>query len=444
MSNPPSTKAINRLAIPAIFAGIAEPVLSITDTAIVGNIPENGLESLAAAGIVGSFLSMLIWILGQTRSAISAIVSQYLGAGKREDIRSLPAQAIYLNVGLSVLILLATLPFSSQIFQWLNASGTILDYCISYYGIRVWGFPLTLFTFAVMGVFQGLQNTLWPMSIALTGTVINIVLDFALVYGVDGFLPAMYLEGAAWASLIAQGCMAVMAVVLLVKNTDIPLRLTLPFHPEMRRLVGMVLNLFVRTLSLNVALLFAVREATAMGDRYIGAHTIAVNLWLFAAFFIDGYSAAGKILGGRFLGARDYDQLWNLARKTLRFGWVVCAVLMGAGALFYYPIGRLFSSDPAVLEAFYGIFFVVILGMPVNAIAFIYDGLYKGMGKMRLLRNVLLAATFLGFLPVLYLGVYLDWKLYGVWAAFTVWMAIRGGALVWNFRSRFRPLLQKV
>lgn len=443
MSNPPSTKAINRLAIPAIFAGIAEPVLSITDTAIVGNIPENGLESLAAAGIVGSFLSMLVWILGQTRSAISAIVSQYLGAGKREEIRSLPAQAIYLNIGLSVLILLATLPFSSQIFQWLNASGTILEYCISYYGIRVWGFPLTLFTFAVMGVFQGLQNTLWPMSIALTGTVINIVLDFALVYGVDGFLPAMHLEGAAWASLIAQGCMAVMAVALLVKNTDIPLRLTLPFHPEMRRLVGMVLNLFVRTLSLNVALLFAVREATAMGDRYIGAHTIAVNLWLFAAFFIDGYSAAGKILGGRFLGARDYDQLWSLARKTLRFGWVVCAVLMGAGALFYYPIGRLFSSDPPVLEAFYGIFFVVILGMPINAVAFIYDGLYKGMGKMRFLRNVLLAATFLGFLPVLYLGVYLDWELYGVWAAFTVWMAIRGGALVWNFRSRFRPLLQK-
>ena len=61
-------RTINKLAIPATIAGIAEPLLSITDTAIVGNIPVDGLESLAAAGIVGSFLSMLIWILGQTQA----------------------------------------------------------------------------------------------------------------------------------------------------------------------------------------------------------------------------------------------------------------------------------------------------------------------------------------------------------------------------------------
>ena len=132
-----SRKNINRLAIPAIVAGIAEPVLSITDTAIVGNIPEYGLESLAAVGIVGSFLSMLIWILGQTRSAISAIIAQYYGAGKLKEITSLPAQAISLNVGISILILLVSLPFSREIFELLNASGKILEYCISYYGIRV-------------------------------------------------------------------------------------------------------------------------------------------------------------------------------------------------------------------------------------------------------------------------------------------------------------------
>ncbi|MDG1571594.1 MATE family efflux transporter [Robiginitalea sp. M366] len=442
MSKELSSRSINRLAIPAIFAGIAEPVLSITDTAIVGNIPEFGVESLAAAGIVGAFLSMLIWILGQTRSAISAIVAQYLGAGRLSEIGSLPAQAIYLNVSVSILILLATLPFSEGIFQLLNAQGRVLEYCVSYYGIRVWGFPLTLFTFAIMGIFQGLQNTVWPMLIALTGTLINIVLDLALVYGIAGWIDPMNLEGAAWASLIAQGVMAGLALFLLLRRTQVGLRFTLPLHPELKRLVGMALNLFVRTLSLNIALLFAVREATALGDRYIGAHTIAVNLWLFAAFFIDGYSAAGKILGGRFLGARDYDRLWLLARKALRYGWVVSAMLMLAGGVFYNQVGRLFSSDPAVLEAFSQIFIIVILGMPVNTLAFIYDGLYKGMGKMRFLRNVLLVATFLGFLPALYLGVWLGWQLYGIWAAMMVWMAIRGGALVWDFRRKFRPLLQ--
>ena len=88
--------------IPAIIAGIAEPVLSSTDAAVVGNIAEFGTESLAAVGIVGTFLSALIWILGQTRSAISAIISQNLGAGKIEDLKSFPAQAIFFNIALSI------------------------------------------------------------------------------------------------------------------------------------------------------------------------------------------------------------------------------------------------------------------------------------------------------------------------------------------------------
>jgi len=439
-----SRKNINRLAIPAVVAGIAEPVLSITDTAIVGNIPENGLESLAAVGIVGSFLSMLIWILGQTRSAISAIIAQYYGAGRIQDITSLPAQAITLNVGISILILLLSLPFSNEIFELLNASGKILEYCVSYYGIRVWGFPLTLLVFAIMGIFQGLQNTIWPMVIAITGASANIVLDFILVYGIEGWINPMYLEGAAWASLASQALMAVMALWLLVTQTSVRLLPKWPLHPELKRLIGMALNLFVRTLSLNAALLFAVREATALGDQYIGAHTIAVNLWLFAAFFVDGYSAAGKILGGRFLGARDYDSLWLLARRTLRYGLWVSLGLMVLGAIFYQQIGRVFSADPTVLSVFKSVFFIVILGLPINTLAFVYDGIFKGLGKMKYLRNVLLAATFLVFIPVLYVGNFMGWGLYGIWAAFTCWMLIRGGALVWKFRREFRPLLQNI
>ncbi len=231
-------KTINKLAIPATIAGIAEPLLSITDTAIVGNIPTDGIESLAAAGIVGSFLSMLIWILGQTRSAISTIISQYLGADKINEVKSLPVQAIFLNISLSIIILLSTIFIVDEIFQMLNATGEILAYCVSYYTIRVWGFPLTLFTFAVMGVFRGLQNTFYPMLIAITGAVVNVILDFALVYGVDGLFKPMYLEGAGWASLIAQALMAILAFVLLITKTNISLRLSFLPHPELGRLVA--------------------------------------------------------------------------------------------------------------------------------------------------------------------------------------------------------------
>lgn len=442
-SNAPiNFKTINKLAIPATIAGIAEPLLSITDTAIVGNIPVDGLESLAAAGIVGAFLSMLIWILGQTRSAISAIISQYLGAGKIDDIQALPAQAIFLNISLSILILLSTIFIVDDIFEFLNASGKILEYCISYYSIRVWGFPLTLFVFAVMGIFRGLQNTYWPMMIAIVGAVLNVILDFAFVYGIEGLIEPMYLAGAAWASLIAQGIMAIMAFILLITKTNISLKLKLPLHQELGRLVIMSLNLFVRAIALNTALILAVREATALGDKYIGAHTIAINIWLFSAFFIDGYGAAGNIIGGRLLGAKNYSGLWGLAKKIVLYGFLVSLVLVLLGFLFYRPIGRLFSNETVVLETFYSIFFIVIIGLPMNTLAFVLDGLFKGLGEMKYLRNTLLAATFLGFVPALFLGKYLSWGFYGIWIAFTVWMVIRGLALVFKFSRKFRPLLQ--
>lgn len=444
MKSEVTLKSINKLAIPATIAGIAEPVLSITDTAVVGNIPFDGLESLAAVGIVGSFLSMLIWILGQTRSAISTIISQYLGAGQLESVRTLPAQAIYFNILLSLIVLLGTIFVMEDIFSLLNASGKILDYCVDYYSIRVWGFPLTLFVFAVMGIFRGLQNTFWPMIIATTGALLNIVLDFILVYGIEGLIPAMHLEGAAWASLISQAVMAIMAIILLIRKTDITLKLQLPIHPEMGRLVRMSLDLFVRTVALNVALILAVREAAALGDRYIGAHTIAINLWLFAAFFVDGYSAAGNSMAGKLFGAKDYNGLWSLSKKIMRYGLLVSLGLMLAGFILYRPLGRLFSNEVIVLHTFYSIFYIVILAQPMNTVAFVFDGIFKGLGEMKYLRNVLLVATFIGFVPVLYTSLYFNLGIHGIWIALTVWMAIRSVALVWKFRRKFRPLLQKL
>jgi MATE family multidrug resistance protein len=433
-----SFKNIHRLAIPALIAGIAEPVLSATDAAVVGNISENGTEALAAVGIVGSFLSALIWILGQTRSAISSIISQYLGAGKIDEVKNLPAQAIALNVALSIIILVSTIFFVEGIFKLYNASGLVLEFSVDYYNIRVWGFPLTLFTFAVFGVFRGLQNTFWPMIIALAGAGVNIGLDFALVYGIEGWIEPMHLKGAAWASLIAQGLMALLSLWLLLWKTNISLKLSFPLHPELYKLVGMALNLFVRTLALNVAIYFANAFATDYGTAFIAAQTIALNLWLFSAFFIDGYASSGNILGGKLYGARDFEQLKQLGIKVSIYGLLVSVLLMIVGWILYEPLGLLFSKDPEVLERFKEIFFIVILVQPINALAFVFDGIFKGMGKMKYLRNVLLSATFFGFIPVIFLGDYLGLKLYGVWIAFVVWSMIRAVALLTKFRKIVR------
>jgi len=430
-------KGINKLAIPAIIAGIAEPILSITDTAIVGNLQQHPTEALAAVGIAGSFISAMIWILAQTRSAISATISKYLGAKKLDEIETLPAQIIMINLILSGIIWFLTVFFVEEIFRLYNADGLVLNYAIDYYKIRAIGFPLTLFVFSVFGVFRGLQNTYWPMVISVIGAVLNVVLDFILVFGIEGFIEPMNVKGAAWASVIAQAVMAILSLVLLLKKTPFNLKLSFTFNKEIINLLGLSLNLMGRALSLNIALYLANAYATKYGNNYIAAQTIAFQIWLFFAFFIDGYSSVGDIVSGKLLGEKNYKKLWRLSIKLSRYSIVVSFILSLFCVIFYFPIGRLFSQDPLVLQSFYGIFWMVLIMQPINAVAFVFDGIFKGLGEAATLRNLLLFATFLGFVPVLLIGDYFNLKLYGIWLAFTVWMLMRAGILVIKFRRKY-------
>lgn len=439
-----SFKHINKLAIPALIAGVAEPLLSTTDLAIVGNIEHNATESIAAIGIVGVFLSMLIWVFGQTRSGISSIISQYLGANKLKEVKNLPAQAIVLVVITSLFILGISYPFSKQIFQFYNASGIILDYSVEYYRIRVFGFPFTLFVIAIFGVFRGLQNTMYPMLIAIVGTVVNIILDIILVYGIEGYIDAMNIQGAAYASVIAQIIMAITSAYLLLTKTKISLKFQLPFNKEIPRFINMILNLFIRTIALNVALYFATSYATNYGKEYIAAYTIGLNLWLMGAFMIDGYSSAGNILSGKLLGAKAYKTLFKLGNNLIIYGLVFGSFLALIGFGFYNFIGAIFTKEQEVLMEFYDTFWIILLMQPICSIAFIYDGMFKGLGEMKYLRNVLLFSTALVFIPLLLFFDSIDYKLYAIWIAFYGWIIARAILLILKFRNKFSSHSQKV
>lgn len=436
-------KNINKLAIPALIAGIAEPLLSITDTAIVGHIDTNATENLAAVGIVGAFISMLVWVFGQVRSAISSIVSQYVGAHKLDEVHDLPAQATAIVLTGSLIILAISYPFATTIFEFYNASGLVLDYAVTYFKIRIFGFPFSLFIFAIFGTFRGLQNTYYPMMIAITGALLNVVLDIMLVYGVEGIIAPMHIEGAAYASVISQIVMAGIAAYLLLKKTSISLKVQLPFNKEIKRMMGMISNLFIRTIALNVALYFGTSYATSYGKEYIAAYTIGLNLWFLGAFMIDGYSSAGNILSGKLLGAKEYQTLLRLSRKLTKYGFVIGIFLAIVGGLFYESIGTVFTKDPEVLEKFYASFWIILAMQPLCAITFIFDGMYKGMGEMKILRNLLLLSTGVVFIPVLLVFDVFDYKLHAIWIAFTCWIVVRGFPLILLFRRKFIPLAQK-
>ena len=437
MDNSVSFKNINKIAIPAIIAGIAEPLISLTDIAVIGNVNENSIEALAAAGLVGSFLSAIIWIVAQTKTAISAIVSQHLGANRLHAVKTLIPQAIFFNFLFSLVIYATTAYFAKAIFSAYNADGLILQYSEDYYQIRALGYPLTLVTFAIFGVFRGLQNTLWAMKCSLTGAAVNILLDYLLVYGVDGLIPPMHLKGAAYASLAAQGTMLVMAFWFFFKKTPFHLKLSFNINPRMRGLLIMAANLFIRTAALNFAIYLANAYATDYGKNYIAAQSILMNIWLFFSFFIDGYANAGNAIGGKLLGARDYKNLWELSKKISKYAVLIALILMAICALLYNQIGLLFNKEASVLALFSSVFWIVLLMQPVNAIAFMFDGIFKGLGEAKYLRNVLLVATFLGFTPALLISDYFGLELYGIWIAFFVWMLIRSSTLVIYFRRKY-------
>ncbi|WP_408022144.1 MATE family efflux transporter [Sinomicrobium oceani] len=437
IKNKVSFRSINKLAIPAIIAGIAEPLISLTDIAIIGNVDENPVEALAAAGIVGSFLSAIIWIVAQTKTAISAMVSQHLGANRLHAIRTLVPQAIVFNILLSLLIYVSTSVFAEIIFGAYNAEGLMLQYSVEYYRIRAVGYPLTLVTFALFGVFRGLQNTLWAMKASLAGAVVNVVFDYILVYGIAGVVPAYHLKGAAYASLLAQLVMLCMALYFYFSKTPFSWKVSLHINPRLRGLLTMSFNLFIRTAALNFAIYLANAYATDYGRNYIAAQSMLMNIWLFFSFFIDGYANAGNAISGKLLGARDYHRLWYLSVDICKYAIGIAVILMVVCGVFYDAIGLLFSKDPMVLATFAAVFWMVLLMQPVNAVAFMFDGIFKGLGEAAYLRNVLIAATFLGFTPTLFITDYWGLKLHGVWIAFMVWMLIRAGALIIKFRRKY-------
>ena len=431
---------IQRLAIPALISGIAEPILSITDTIVVGNMAENATVSLGAVGIVGSFISMLIWVFGQTRSVISSIISQALGMKKLNEVKNLPAQAILIIISCSVIIILLTFFNSESLFKFYNARGSLLNYCVDYFNIRIWGLPFTLLTIGIFGIFRGLQNTFYPMIIALVGTGLNIILDIVLVYGVDGLVSPMHVKGAAYASLIAQFIMAVIAVILLYKKTNIKLSVGLPVNPKISSFLSMFGNLVVRTAALNIALYFCNAYATKYGDEFIAAYTVVINLWFLVAFIIDGYSSAGTILSGKLFGEKAFGILYKFGNDLIVIGVKIGAIMCLVGFILYYPLGKLFNNDPKVLLEFYNVFWIVLLMLPLCSIAFIFDGIFKGLGWMKELRNVLVFSTFFVFIPFLLLFDYYGLKLHGVFYAFILWIVARAIPLIIKFNKTFRNL----
>lgn len=434
-------QSILSLAIPAIIAGIAEPLISLTDVAVIGNMKDNAVEGLLAVGLVGSFLSAIIWTLAQTKTSISSIVSNALGSDQLNKINSLIPQVIWINITLGILIYIVTAPLATWIFTLYNTKGTTLFLSISYYQIRAIGFPITLSAFAIFGVFRGIQNTAWAMIASISGALINVILDYTLVYGIGDLIPSYGIMGAAYASLAAQIVMLIIALYFLYHKTPFQLhRLSWNPHPKLKRHIALTANFFLRTAAINVAIFLSYRYASGYGDEYGATHAILMNIWLFFSFFIDGFASAGNAIGGKLLGSNDAQGLKYLGKTTTTYGVMVALILVVLSGFFYNTIGIQFTDSAIVFDLFLSTFWIVLIMQPINAVAFVFDGIFKGWGEASYLRNLLFLLTAFVFIPTLLILDYFDFQLYAIWIAFGLWMLGRAIILAYKFYLKIKSM----
>ena len=321
--------------------------------------------------------------------------------------------------------------------RFYDAEGTFLDYCLDYFHIRVWGFPFTLLTLTIHSIFRGFQNTSWSMYISILGGIINLVFNYIFVY-----IFHWDIKGLAWASLLAQGTMFVVSVVVMYRWTPFKFFWVNGLHPKFMESIRMSADLLIRSSLLQAVLYFSFSRASLLGANgdhtIVATHTLLNQVWSFSTFLFDGYCNAGGLLSGRLYGIGQYQAIRNLVKQLF---YIVLAIGIGiliVYFIFYYWIGTILTQDIDILPLFYDNFWIVVLMQPITAIAFLFDGIYKGMGLTKQLRNTFIIATLLGFFPAYYITQnLLGWGLSGIWIAFYVWMVFRGGVLFLHYLSYF-------
>lgn len=430
-----SSKEINRLAIPAIIAGISEPLISMADTAIIGHI---GTNELAGVGLASSLYLTLLWIISASRSVISSYVAVNLSKRRKPDVIAIMQQGIVFSAFVGLLLAVPAIIFADQIFTLYSATGKTKEVAVNFFSIRAMGIPISLAMLTIHGIFRGFQNTVWSMQITLIGGAVNIILDLLLVFGINGLIPSLGYEGAAYASLCAQVTMFLISSYYLNKKCNIPFKIHFTFSVEFIKLVKLGVDMVLRTASVNTAYYLANRYATTYGTQYIASHTIAMNIWFLSAFFIDGYSNAAIAMSGKLKGEDDKKGLFLLGKRVIKSGVFLALGLCAVYALSYPFIAKLFTDDTSVSDLFLTFFWMVILIQPFNAIAFTLDGFFRGTNDTKVLRNGLMMATFLVFLPSLILSNYFGFSIYGIWACFMLFILFRAAYLGNYFLKNYR------
>ena len=413
------------LALPAMAALAADPLLSLVDTALVGRL---GAVPLAALGVNVAVFTLAFFGFNFLTYGTTAEVARLRGAGRPQDASTHALQALWLAVALGVATTVVLEVSAPLLLTVMGASDEVADAALVYLRIRALASVPVLVVLVGHGAFRGCKDMRTPLWIAAVVNGINAVLSWVLIYPVG-----LGIAGAAWGTMIAQTIGAA-AFLVLGRRRFAPSSFRVE-PAAMRRIAGISRDLFLRTAALLTGLLISTAAAARMGTVTVAAHQVARELWTMLALVQDGFAIAGQAMIATALGAgratEARDMAWRLLGWGTGFGFVVgIGYLALAG-----PLPRVFTTDPAVLAALGSVWAVVAALQPLGGVVFVLDGILMGAGDFRFLLWSTALASLGALVPICLLALRFGWGLPGIWAGMAALMAVRAVLTIRRLRS---------
>lgn len=418
--------SVFHLAWPIFFQMLLGMALGYIDTVMLSNYSETAVGAIGNANTVIGFLTLAFTVI---TSATGIMVSQYLGAGKKEEMNRIYTVALAFNLVLSVAISLIVFLFSEPMLRLINVPEEMVSDADMYMKI-VGG---TIFTQALINAFSQIFNshgkTFFGMIIAFGMNVVNIIGNFLMLYGPLQIL-GLGASGVAVSTIFSRILAVAAAAVyfgFVIKGSFSP-RYLVPFPANiLKELLKLGVPSAGENISYNLSQLVITAIVNTMGIVAINTKIYGNMLSMINYMIAFAAATATQILVGHSVGADDYDFAYRRVLKTLRLGLIVSisfAIVNWFAAPFTF---RLFSSDPSVAELGATVMFIAIFlefGRTTNII--IINSM-KAAGDVKF--PTILAIFSMWGISALFayiLGIVCGMGLAGVWIAMAADEIVRG------------------
>ncbi len=378
------------LAWPTMLEQLTQTAVQYIDTAMVGAL---GTVATAAVGAT----TTVNWMIGSVVSAIGigflSFIAQAMGAGRADDARKASAQSCTVTLLLGSFLTVLTQCAADLVPVWMQVDPNIQPLAGRYF--RILYLPMLFRAASIIfgTVLRAAGDTRTPMRVGLAVNLINIVLNYLLIYptrevnllGLSLRMPGAGLgvEGAAWASAVSFIFGGIALSIVLWKHPAVSPR-GRSFAPDpviLKRCFRVALpNLFQRFATSFGYVVFA-SMINALGETSTAAHTIANTVE--SAFYIPGWGmqTAAATLSGNAYGAKDHERFRRLGGTILPLEIFLMIISGSLLFLFAEPLVRLFSRDAEVIRLGTTVLRMVAVSEPFYGVPIVVEGLMQGVGK---------------------------------------------------------------